>query len=857
MSLIMSSRTARVLPLAEIAAQDAFRTGPKAANLGDLLRAGFAVPAGFVLTADAFREFLEAAHLGPESDAAAVKAAPLPEGTAREVVTAVGALGDVVLAVRSSGLAEDGAEASFAGQYDTVLGVRGAEEVLRAVSRCWASAFAPHVVGYRLSRGIPFMPMAVLVQRQLAPDAAGVAFSADPVTGERAVVVVSAVRGLGDRLVSGAVSPDEWTVRGEAAVCLRAPEQALDAPRVRAVAEVVRRAEAHFGRPQDVEWALCGETVFMLQSRPITALPELVPVSADAPVGYWQRDAATPRPRSPLDGSLVVSWPSQLAAGFSDFGLLVQTMEWTDIGGWPYVRMVPIGGKEPPPLPAWLAGLVMPLAIRMVPALRQRARLSDVAMRTDLAGRTVEAWYQDWLPASQRQNAEFRALDLASLADSALLDHLQTLQQLYAEGFDQHFRLIIAMAMALRELAEVGESLLGWDDRQIMELVAGQSPSTVEPAYYLANVAESARSRPLVAEGIRRGATVAELAALDPVWAAEFELFRQVYGCRPLGYVVAEETLAERPDLLLAQLKGQLQHGYDPLEVQTQLDARRAAARTLAESRLAGRPADLARFRRVLDRAERAYPTMDGSQFHLCGVRRGLLRYAAQEAGGRLTARGLIAQRDDVFYLEMGEISSALIDGIDSRAVVFRRRGERAWALAHPGPASYGRAPGPPPSLRGLPPALRHTMGSLLWMFARFLGPQSPIPADGDNLPGVAAAPGRYTGPVCIVRDESQFDKLRPGDILVCPLTSPVWSVLFPVVGALVTDSGGILSHPAIIAREHRVPAVVGTQHATDRLRDGQIVTVDGDAGLVIVTGNEVVSAGMGYGDPVPRQTKG
>jgi pyruvate,water dikinase len=212
-----------------------------------------------------------------------------------------------------------------------------------------------------------------------------------------------------------------------------------------------------------------------------------------------------------------------------------------------------------------------------------------------------------------------------------------------------------------------------------------------------------------------------------------------------------------------------------------------------------------------------------------------LMRYVVLEVGSRLGARGQIAQRDDVFFLEWEEARAALRDGSDRHGLVARRKGERAWVEAHPGPASYGKDPGPPPSFAALPTAARFLMEALLWARHRVFAVEHSghAPAVGRLLRGIAASPGVYTGPVRVIMNESEFAKLHPGDVLVCPVTSPVWSVLFPTVGALVTDTGGILSHPAIIAREYRVPAVVATGHATRALRDGQTVKVDGNAGMV------------------------
>jgi phosphohistidine swiveling domain-containing protein len=185
-------------------------------------------------------------------------------------------------------------------------------------------------------------------------------------------------------------------------------------------------------------------------------------------------------------------------------------------------------------------------------------------------------------------------------------------------------------------------------------------------------------------------------------------------------------------------------------------------------------------------------------------------------------------------FLEERELRGALSDRADRdlRALVARRKAERAWVAAHPGPASYGTDPGPPPDLSPLPPALGLVnTATLQWM--QLLFPPEETGAGQGQLPGVPGSPGRYTGPVRLVRDEAEFPKLRPGEVLVCPITSPAWSVLFLQAGAVVTDGGGVLAHTAVIAREYGIPAVLATGAATRRLRDGDLVTVDGTAGVV------------------------
>lgn len=222
---------------------------------------------------------MNANRLGPDSSPEQVAASPVPADVLAALRDALEALGGVPLAVRSSSVAEDLAGASYAGQYETILGVREQPDVEAAIVHCWASAFAARVKSYRGQRGQAGVPsMALLVQRLIQPDAAGVAFTANPITGDRDETIVSAVRGLGERLVSGAASPDEWVVRGGQADCRSRPEGALEVNQVLAVAELARRIEGHFGSPQDVEWAVAGPNVYALQARPITTLPQAQPL---------------------------------------------------------------------------------------------------------------------------------------------------------------------------------------------------------------------------------------------------------------------------------------------------------------------------------------------------------------------------------------------------------------------------------------------------------------------------------------------------------------------------------------------------------------------------------------------------
>jgi pyruvate,water dikinase len=327
-------------------------------------------------------------------------------------------------------------------------------------------------------------------------------------------------------------------------------------------------------------------------------------------------------------------------------------------------------------------------------------------------------------------------------------------------------------------------------------------------------------------------ASADQMLAADAGFAAAFDEYQQAYGQRVTGYDVAQPTLAEQPEIVLAMVRDGLaaDTATPDMTIKRARQALAEAHRTLAVRA----PGERDRFDRELAAARRAYPVREDNTALTMTSPYALVRRAALEVGRRLADRNQIPTPDDVFWLTSDQALTALIDGTDSHDLVERRRAERAWVLAHPGPSSYGQQP-PPPSLDGVPDEARRVTESIMWVAEHILAPaesQSVQPA-GRELTGIGAAPGRYTGVARVINGRQGFDRLQPGDVLICPITSPAWSVVYGQIGALVTDTGGPLSHPAIIAREFGIPTVVATGNATALIRDGQTVTVNGTTGTV------------------------
>lgn len=816
-----------LIDLRSVEATDRARCGAKAATLARLRLAGFPVPDGMILPVDAFKS-----AVGEGADGLP---AEVPNAVGASVKAGLDSLGDIALAVRSSSEAEDSEGASYAGQYQTILGARGYAEVIEAVRRCWESAFSESVVAYRERNGhVGVAAMAVLIQRMVDADASGVAFTVDPVSGDRQGVVINAVAGLADRMVGGEVDPETWRVDDASAGATGREMGVLTPERALAVAGLARSVAQYLGGPQDVEWAFECDKLWLIQARPITTRVDVepVPVPIDVPAGSWQRDAGHfPQPHSPLGRSITYPLVNRiLATQLTEAGLLVDGLELADIGGWHYVRLVPPGDKSGPAPPGWLLGLM----VRLVPAMRRRASAAREFVGWGLED-IVEQWYRTWQPQLAASIGQLAAINWPALDDLGLLELWDRALEIAEEGVRTHFLMHGSVMVELYRLAVECRRQLGWDETNMFGLLGGLSSRTSEPARRLADLAVLASGDSRLKERL----LAAEAPSLDdlrsdhPAFVAAVEAYRWSYGMRALSRDPADPTLADTPGLLLRLIGDQITNEFDPDDTDRRNRERRDRLLAEAKSLLASAPASArAEFERKLNHAERAYPMREDNVYFAIQAPLGLIRHVALEFGSRLASRGQIDQAEDVFFLEGAEMVEALESGRGRRLPVMRRRGERTWVLAHPGPPRYGRQEDPP-SVCWLPPAMRLVHEAFYW--ADELDPLG-VPegsAQDGRIRGVAASSGRYTGQVVVIHDESEFHKLRPGSVVVCPVTQPTWSVLFPSIGAIVTDTGGVLAHPAIIAREYRIPAVVGTGNATGRLRDGSIVTVDGDTGTI------------------------
>lgn len=798
--------------------------GGKAAPLADLAACGLPVPPGFVVGVAAYRAAVAArpalgrALVEAERHAPAVvaeklvpvfQALPVPEAIEADVRTAYAELGRRLgmeapaVAVRSSALGEDGENASFAGQQATFLNVSGADQVLAAVRACWAGLWAERAIAYRRRLGGDDPAIAVLVQALVVPEVAGVAFTVNPVTGVADEVIVDASWGLGEAVVSGRATPDHVVVDkatgSESAYLVGAKEvevlpaggtlevrdvagprrkqRALSAQDLAAIAALAREVEARRGPAQDLEWAIAGGTLYLLQARPITGLPPAPPpggwVSPVAGGRFERRNFAEhlPGPLSPLAATLVLpavaevlpplakevgstleapaltvihgyafarvdmrrrwDWPLRVAAGFVDL-LTHDPGRWERTAGGGHDERIEVLLQHPPePLDArgmvaWCEAFVEQFALTW----RDLHRLSG-----------GWRWTEDLL----RQ-----ALGGEVVAAGALL-----------QGFDSP---VFALERRLHALGQEADEAL---------LAALAAPEPWQALEALGAASEGFRAR--LERLAREGAGLP--ASFDPAVPLPFD---------------------DRDGLCRLVLSSRRHEGTSPEARLLQL----ALARGAAETQVLGAASGLRRWllARWIPLAQR-YAEVREPALATLGHGWDAFRRQLLALGALWVAEGKLASPEAIFTMNWDEVRVAA-NGAPLPAPELLAARREAWDAQ----GLYT-----PPMAVGGPPER----------------------ALGRAIAGVGASPGRVTGVVRVVRGPEEFSTLAPGEILVAPATTPAWTPLFHLAGAIVTDVGGPLSHGSIVAREFRIPAVLGTTSATRRLKSGDVVTVDGDYGLV------------------------
>ncbi|RSS82176.1 phosphoenolpyruvate synthase [Streptomyces sp. WAC06614] len=810
--------------------------GGKAAHLGELARIeGVRVPEGFCVTTDAFRRILAEApavqdaidRLGrvhPDDREAvgalsaevrrAVEGIPVPDVVATAITDALNRYGErAAYAVRSSATAEDLPSASFAGQQDTYLNIVGPAAVLRHISRCWASLFTERAVTYRRSHGIDdrTVDMAVVVQRMVLPQVAGVLFTADPVTGDRKAATVEASFGLGEALVSGLVNPDVFTVRHgevvartivakeravqalpsggthEVAIDARRQEQPTltDAQAVRLV-RLGRRIEAHFGRPQDIEWCLADGEFHLLQSRPITTL---FPVPAPAPVPGPGSDPET----GPYENRVYVSVGHQQ--------MMTDPMKPLGLSVWQLTAMVPMheaGGRlfvdVTPRLASPAARAPAPLATdpAVVTELDERSRESLAGLERDIRARTGPELFEFLLQAFQ--------------------EHKRLV------GDPQSLQVIMAGMEATWWLNDHLGAWLGEKNAADTLTLSAPGNVTSEMGLALLDVADVIRAQPEVVaflEDVEDDDFLDELAKLPggPAARDAIEAYLDRYGMRCVGEIdITRPRWRERPATLVPAILDNVRN-FGPgaaarrfeQGLRTAREKEREVLSRLRELPDGDRKAD--ETKRMIDRVRTFIGYREYPKYAIVS-RSFVYKQALMAEAERLVRAGVLAEQEDACYLTFPELHDAVRSHrVDQRLVQQRKDAFRSYRAL-------------------TPPRVLTSDGEALDGSYR----RDDVPAGA--LVGLPVSAGTVEGRARVVLDMTDAD-LQAGDILVTVFTDPSWSPLFVGIAGLVTEVGGLMTHGAVIAREYGLPAVVGVARATRSIRDGQRIRVHGTDGYV------------------------
>ena len=844
--------------------------GGKGWNLARLTRYGFAVPRGGVVAASVYAELFRTAEVGALATPLATLTAADVEradvqaqlATLRDLVIRTGlppatreAVGRFLdraglegrsLAVRSSAVAEDGAGAAFAGVHESFLGVSGLDAVCAAASRCFASLWTPHAVAYRRRMRVAddATPCAVVLCEMVGdphrgPAAAGVAFSCDPVTGERQVVTIELAAGRGDAVVQGAVAPQRYAVRraGLATEISRLDDTGeapvLDDGAIEALATLVLRVHWALGdgdAPQDVEWAYDGRAFWMLQSRPVTRLPRWTFPGVPTRSPTWSdgniRDSF-PRPLTIATWSLVDATAQAIvyaSARLVEYPLPPGMQVMRRFGGRPYFDLDSLQwslydsiGILPADTNVTMGGFQPEIPVPDRSPLRGRAGLARARRRQRLVGR-LRRFQRDaprQIDAMVAQARRSRAVDLSTLSDDRLLARFRELQSLGA-AYEPVLQLAATYSgVWARALEWVLELAARGGARSLVSrlLAASGDVASAEHGFRLQDLADRAAGDAAALAALRDPDPLAwrKLPA-DAPFRTAMEDYLDHFGHRAVFEMeLASTRWAEDPHYVLEQVRFHLDH--PPAG-----DARSRAAevRRRAEAELAAFPAVLRPVARwVLARARRGAALRENAKSGSAAAI-ALIRQVCLEVGRRLQASGRIAAAEDVFHLSIVEVEAWLTgawDGTGAGGLVADRRARLAaqQELELPGVIQES-----PPADSGLSTA-----------------PAATSVSEADAWTGVAAAPGEAEGAACVLRTPHDGGRMGRHDVLVAPSTDPGWTPLFLRASALVTETGGYLSHGAVVAREFGLPAVVNVRDAMRTLTDGDRLRVDGTAGRV------------------------
>lgn len=825
--------------------------GGKGANLGVLIQAGLPVPPGFVITVAAYRKHLEAANLKElikakleniaENDISAITEAsqcistwieesPMLNEVQEDVKRAYASFSkelsnqsDLMVAVRSSATAEDLPSASFAGQHETYLGICGIDEIIRHIKKCWSSLWSSQAISYRISMGFEHLKvdLAVVVQLMIDAEAAGVMFTANPVNGRRDEMLISAGYGLGESIVSGQITPDTFILSKSGSV----KEQILGSKEIRILlskngtvleevplkkrkefclgnrefqqlTDLAKAIEQHYGCPMDTEWALSQGKIYMLQARPITTElsdPEdtdllgpddqIIFQGKKAPWGLQSAMEHCSEPPTPLDFAYICS----CYQGFDNY-------LHNEVGfSLPKSPMRPIERKSGCVAIDLKQAEFSPAMLWKIPKLLIREYTMDIRLFWQSLSSEIGLWIKRMDEEGENTTD---AVKLAKLIDQAVAEMGVLFQKRISDFvpnivIDLKFDYLIKKAVGKKRKEEIKENLL----KALPFRTALQNRSLVKVAHAAALYGKDSSE-----------------------FKNEFDAFLAEYGDRPsasMAPTLSAYTWREKPEVIYNLIDSLVsdnelfnsEASFKKQEIALE-EAKNEIKKVLNKKQYDN-------FLTILDLAREGVIIREEGLFYIEKLT-SCVRRLSLKLGTMLEEKGILSEANDIFFLFLEELGPVAARQLDLKGKIAKRQSAYKKVYA------------------------AHEKG-IHWMIATGSFPvfnkekQAKNIENPNEIKGISASRGVYEGSVCIVRGPSEFRKVKKGDILVSPYTAPVWTPLFRLASAVVTEIGSAGSHAAIVSREYGIPCVVDIPNITNLLKDGQMIRIDGTKGIITV----------------------
>jgi pyruvate,water dikinase len=866
-----------VLSFQEIDKTKLAMVGGKGANLGELSGLkGIQLPEGFCVTTEAYKEIignneefnalldqlslLKADNREGIGGISAeirkvIEGIAIPKEIENEITRHLVQLGEKNgYAVRSSATAEDLPTASFAGQQDTYLNIIGKEAILRNISKCWASLFTDRAVTYRIQNGFDHrkIHLSVVIQKMVFPEAAGIMFTADPVTSNRKVVSIDASFGLGEALVSGLVNADIYKVRDGRIIdkkisakklaiyalkeggteekkieAARQNMQTLTDEQILRLARMGRTIEAYFSRPQDIEWCLYENKFFIVQSRPITTLYP-VPEAQDGKKHVYMSF-----------GHQQMMTDAMKPLGLSFFQLLSDEIPLIQAGGRLFIDLAhdlasPAGQK----IVLMAAGKIDPLMDNAIKSLMKRKAFMKSLSRGKRAFSMGSGYFSWALPVQfikiYRSNDESLVQSLMSRNEASIKD----LRQMANLSGDELFAFIMEAHKQLKEAMYdpqgmaaiyVGVYAVSWLNKKMEKWLGEKSAAdslsksvatnvTSEMGLALLDVADVVRQYPAVMKYFQHAhdeTFFEDLAKLEggTVVSQSIGTYLEKYGMRCPGEIdITRPRFSEQPTALVPMLLSNIKNfepgAHNTIFEQGLREGKQREQDLLKRlEQLPGGNQKAKKTRKMISRLRnfvgyREYPK------YLMIERYWIIKQALLKEAVKLVQKGVIQEKEDIYYLSFEEFREVVRTNRLDYSIITKRKEEYDV---------YEKL---------TPPRVMTSEGEVL--FGAY---------DTGNIPqgalaGIPVSSGTIEGRARVVL-KMEDANIEEGDILVTAYTDPSWTPVFVSVKGLVTEVGGVMTHGAVIAREYGLPAVVGVENATRLIKDGQRIRVNGAEGYV------------------------